>query len=301
MGGKTSVPQATAEERALQQSQAELLDLQRSILEQQRAQQAVLLPFLAEQEGYDIETDENGNITNISKVPDPLDAQRKELEAGLLDRSLAALKGELPVSPALEQDLARQEESLRERLSQQFGPGFETSSPGIETLGQFFNSSEGLREGARTAQLTLSEQLGMARQQQNDFSRQTSQDFLRQISLGDQLGIAGAFGQTAAGYGNAQGPYLAQRQLQTQVGMSNASNRAQVIGAGIGAIGSIFSDETLKSNAEIISIHPSGVPIYEFTMGGERRIGVFAGDVEEVAPGLVGRRAGYKTVQYEDL
>ena len=278
-----------------------MLALQREILEQQRAQQAVLLPFLAEQEGFDVETDEFGNITAITKIPDPLDAQREELEAGLLERSLAALKGELPVSPALEQDLARQEETLRERLSLQFGPGYESSTPGIETLGNFFEKSEGLREGARTAQLTLAEQLGIAREQQNDYTRQTSQDYLRQIGVGDPLTFAGAFGQTAAGFGKAQEPYIAQRQMQLQASIANAQSKASIFGAGIGAIGSLFSDEDLKSDAEIIAYHPSGLPIYEFEMGGERRIGVFASDVEELYPGLVTKRGGYKMVQYKDL
>lgn len=302
MGGGAKVPKPTAEERALQKSQAELLNQQREIIEQQRAQQAILLPFLAEQEGFSVETDDKGNIIGISKIPSELDDKRKQLETELTDRSLAALRGELPVSPALEQDLSKQERTLRERLASQFGTGYETSSPAIETLGDFFSKSEALREGARTAQLTLGEQLGLAREQQNDFSRATSQDTLRQGSVGDALTFAGAFGQNASGFGQAQAPYIQQRQMQFQASQANQGAFASILGAGLGAIGSIFSDARLKSDAIQIAVHQAtGLPIYEYTINGERRIGMFADEVEELFPGFVYERRGYKMVQYEDL
>jgi hypothetical protein len=303
MGGSTvKVPGPSPEERELQKNQAELLSLQRQIIEQQRSQQAVLLPFLAEQEGFDVTTDEFGNITSISRTPTELEKLREELEFGLTERSLAALRGELPVSPGLERELSDQERVLRERLSQQLGPGFETSTAGIETLGEFFQSSEILREGARRGELSLAEQLGIAREQQNQFNKRTSQDFLRQIAVGDPLSLGGAFGQTASGFGQAQIPFIKQRELQTQAAIANAQSSAAILGAGIGAIGAIFSDERLKSNAVRIStLHPFDIPIYEYEIGGVRQIGVFASDIEEQLPGHIGERYGYKTVQYEGL
>lgn len=300
-GGGVKVPKPTAEERALQKNQAELLALQREIIEQQRSQQAILLPFLAEQEGFDVEVDANGNITSISKVPSELENKRKELEMAFTDRSLAALKGELPVSPALEQDLAKQERTLRDRLGAQFGPGYETSSPAIETLGDFFAKSEALREGARTDQLTLAEQLGMAREQQNQFSKASSYDTLRQNSLGDALTFAGAFGQSAAGFGQAQAPFIKQREMQLNASIANQQAKTAMWGAGVGAIGAIFSDARLKENAEIIAIHETGLPIYAYDIDGERRIGMFAHEVEEMFPGFIYERGGYKVVQYEDI
>lgn len=306
MTKSAKVPGPSAEERALQASQAELLGLQTQILKQQQQQQAVLLPFLAEQEGFQVETDEFGNITSISKTPTENEAKAKQLESEMLDRSLAALRGELPVSPGLERDIAKQGETLRERLSAQLGPGFETSTPGIESLAAFEESANVAREGARTAQLTLAEQLGITRQQQNQFSRASSQDVLRQSSLGDPLTLAGAFGQVAGGYGQAQAPFLAQRQMQFQASQANAGNFAGIIGAGIGAAGKIgaayFSDERLKSKAVRIGTHHKwGVPIYAFDIGGVRKIGVFAQDIAERAPAVLGERHGYKTVRYEAL
>lgn len=301
MGGGVKVPGPSKEEKDLQKNQAELLALQTEILKQQRQQQAVLLPFLAEQEGFEVSTDADGNITSISKTPSELDNMQKDLEMQLTRRSLDALAGNLPVSPGLERDLTKQQETLRERLAQQLGPGFETSSAGIEALQNQSESAEVLREGARTAQLTLAEQLGITREQQNQFSQQSSQDVLRQQAIGDPLTLAGAFGQTAGGFGKAQEPFIAQRQMQLQASIANAQNKASMFGAGIGMIGSLFSDERLKSDAIFIAEGPLGIPIYEFTIGGERRLGMFASDVEDVAPELVGERMGYKTVNYGEL
>jgi hypothetical protein len=299
MGGGAKVPGPSAEERALQKNQAELLALQTEILKQQRQQQAVLLPFLAEQEGFQVETDEFGNITKISKTPSELEDMKKDLEKQLTKRSLDALAGNLPVSPGLERDIGKTTQTLRERLSSQLGPGYETSSPGQEALAKDAENANVLREGARTAQLTLAEQLGITREQQNQFSQQSSQDILRQSSIGDPLTLAGAFGQTASGYGKAQEPYIAQRQMQLQASIANSQSRASMFGAGIGLIGSLFSDKRLKDNAIIISVRPDGIPIYAYDMDGERRIGMYADDVEAVYPGAVGTRMGYKVLDYE--
>jgi hypothetical protein len=309
MGGSSKPPQPSPEERALQKSQSDLLNLQRDIIMQQREQQKVLLPFLADQEGYDITLDEDGNIKTIGKRYDRAEDLRKQLDEGLAERSLKALRGELDVDPQLENALKEQETNLRERLKHQFGAGYETSTPGIQALGDFFKQGEELRAGARRGELTLSEQLGIARQQQNQAERMTSQDYLRQIGPGDAMSFAGAFGQVASGYGAAQAPYIAQRQMQMQAQQSKRSGIMGLIGAGIGAAGSIlstpaagafmFSDERLKSNAVRIGKHRRlGVPIYKFTIDGEERIGVFAGDVQAVRPELVTERMGYKIVEY---
>jgi hypothetical protein len=302
MGGGVKVPGPSAEEKALQAQQAALLKTQTEILQAQQRQQAVLLPFLASQEGFNVTTDDQGNITSISKNETELDKMKTQLDQELTQRQLDALSGNLPVDPSLEQSLTRQEDTLRNKLLKQFGPGYSTTTPGSQALNDFTKTAESLRYGARTAQLTLAEQLGLAREQQNQYSQQSSQDFLRQIAVGDPLTFAGAFGQVAAGYGQAQQPYIQQRQMQLQASIANAQSSASIIGAGIGAIGSLFSDEDLKTNAIVIGYaDPWGIPIYEFDIGDERRIGVFASDVEDVMPGAVGERFGYRTVQYEDL
>ena len=237
MGGSVSVPKPTQEERDLQRQQAETLKLQREILEQQRQQQAILIPFLAEQEGFEAVTDEHGNITSIKKLPDALADMKKEIETKFAERSLKALRGELDVDPALEETLGTQERDLRNRLASQLGPGWETSSPGIEALGNFTRSSEILRAGARNDQLTLAEQLGLAREQERIFAQQTSLDTLQGSANQIPLTLAGAFGQNAQGFGKAQEPFIAQRQMQLNAAIANQQSKSQMFGAGLGLVG----------------------------------------------------------------
>lgn len=306
MGGGVKAPPPTKEEKALQKQQAELLQLQRTVLEEQRTQAAILVPFFAAQEGYDVVTDKHGNITGIKKQEGTVRAQIEQLDDQLQlemsHRSLAALRGELPISPGLEKAIATQEQDLRATLTKQLGPGFETSTPGMQAMGEFRTNAEILREGARTNQLTLNEQLGLARQQQSQASRMTSQDFIRQIAGGDAIQIAGAFGQTAKGFGEAQLPFIKQREMQLQAKIANQQARTSMFGAGIGLVGALFSDDRLKSHAiRIGTLEPYKIPIYEYTYNGERYIGSFASDVERVRPGAVGNRYGYRVVQYMDL
>jgi hypothetical protein len=281
------------------------LALQRQIIEEQRAQNRIILPFLAAQEGFDVTTDDNGNITGITQRAEETAkrAQEAEITRLLGERSLAALRGELPVDPALEKDLQTQEQELKNQLTTQFGPGYETSTPGIQALEEFRRTSEILRSGARTGQLTLAEQLGITREQQAQFSRQSSGDVLRTSAIGDPLTFAGAFGQTARGYGQAQIPFIQQRQMQLQASIANAQSSAGLLGAGIGAIGAFFSDEEGKLDPVAVSETLDGITIYEYTHAatGERMIGVMAGDVEKVRPGAVYNRMGYRAVNYREL
>lgn len=293
----------------LQQKQAEQLELQSQLIKQQAEQQKILLPFLMEQEGFDVEMDEAGNLKSIKKRADPDEDKRKDLERMYLDRSIAAMKGELPVDPALERSLKDQETMLREKLQGQFGEGYETASPAIETLGEFFRSSEQLREGARTGQLTLSEQLGLTREQQSLYKRQAGTDALRTGMIGDPLTIAGAFGQSAQGFGAALSPYIQQRSMMMQGSMASKQMMTQLLGAGIGAIGKIgaaaipFSDAAGKENLVQVAETIDGIPIYEYSLTGEteRRIGVLSTDVEMLYPDAVLSRFGWDAVNYDPL
>jgi len=309
MGSSTNVPQPSAAEQELQKAQADLLGMQKKIVEQQQAQNKILLPFLAEQEGFDVELDDAGNIKSIKRKFDPDEAKRKELESGFLDRSLKALKGELPVDPALERSLGSSEEALREKLQAQFGAGYETSSPAIETLQQFRESSEILREGARTGQLTLSEQLGLTREQQRQFTQGAQADALRNTAIGDPMSFAGAFGQVARGYGQAQVPYMQNRQLQAQIKGANSDRLYKLLGAGISTAGQIgsaaimFSDPELKDDMIPVGLTRQGFTIYEYTLktSGERMLGVLSTEVEPMLPEAVLRRGDWDVVDYGAL
>lgn len=69
------------------------------------------------------------------------------------ERMEKALKGELPIDPALERQIGEDEKQVRQKLLDQVGPGYETSTPGIESLATFRQRSEELRSAARRGEI----------------------------------------------------------------------------------------------------------------------------------------------------
>lgn len=239
-------PSPTRAEQKLRNQQSKLLKQQVQITKKAAKQQQALLPFLAKQAGYNVTINKKGFIKDITEDPATaaLNAQDQEIKRLFNERSLAALRGELPVDPVLERELESQEETLRQRLSSQFGPGYETSTPGIQTLDEFFRSAEGLRANARRGELTLAEQLGLARREGDAAENTNALNILRSGAIGDPLTFANAFGSIATGYGNAQQPYQFDRRMQFEANVQNSANQMSFL-SGIGslagtAFGAIF-------------------------------------------------------------
>lgn len=339
-GPSVEAPKPSDEERALQREQAELLRQQRDILSDQADMQELLLPAFAAQSGLNLIYGDDGEITGVEHIIDPAlqqqatEAQFEQLlaeqefykensglrelqfdvEKQLAERSLKALRGELDVDPALERELGQQEETLRERLRQQFGAGFETGTPGIQALQEFQDSATGLRSAARRGELTLSEQLGQARTALRQGQGQQTINNLGQllglqgINTGNQqqaifgpaLSIAGGIGQNAAGFGSAQIPYQQQRQMEFDASMFNAQNSGGFLGPLGSIFGSVlsavpFSDYRLKSWWLPIGKLYNGVKLYLFEYSwGEQRIGVMAHEV----PWAAVEKDGYLAVDY---
>lgn len=200
------------------------------------------MPFLLKQAGFEVELNKKGKIKGITESPEQkaLNEQDQEIQKLLNERSLAALKGELPVDPALERELANQEETLRQRLQGQFGTGYETSTPGIQTLDEFFQSASTLRSQARRGELTLAEQLGLARRESENADNTTAFNMIRGSVIGDPLTFANAMGSNAYGYGQAQQPYQFDRSMQFQANVQNSANQMAMMG-GIGQLaGTMF-------------------------------------------------------------
>jgi len=238
--GTVNVPGPTAQEQALQAQQTRLLEQQASAFTEQQRIQQLLSPFIFESSGVKPIFDPNqpGRIIAFEPQTDELAPLRSQIEKGFLERTQAALAGQLPVNPALLSDLAENEKTLRESLRRQLGPGFETSSPGIEALGEFGQRRSELLESARRGDLTLAEQLGISRQQSNDLQLQ---NLLRNVTGASNFPFqsASGFGQTAAGFNAPLSQMFNQRALQTQVNMANAQSQSQLWGDIFGGIGGI--------------------------------------------------------------
>lgn len=247
----------------------------------------------------------------------PQAKQNKEIQRLLGERTLKALRGELEIDPALERDIKEQGTTLKDRLRQQLGAGFETSSAGIESLQKFEEGANVLRSQARRGELTLAEQLSMARQgadlaqggmaigasqarlpgadplSSGGFAfgigqgGMQNQATLRQV-LASPLGIAGGLGQVAGGFQMPIGQMMQQRQMEMDASVSNAQSSM----AGLGALGSVFgavlgmSDKRWKTDIVVIGDY-HGVPICTYVINGVRKIGVMAQDLLKVRPDAV--------------
>lgn len=249
------------------------------------------------------------------RLTGPEAERRKEIEGLLNERTLKALRGELEIDPALERDIASQGQTLKERLQQQLGPGFETSSAGIEAMSKFEESANVLRHQARKGELTLGEQLSMARQGADiaqgganlgatqaripgidplsaggfAFGAQNagiaSQQQMQSILQGG-MQTAGGLGQIAAGYQMPIGTMQQDRSMQLQANMQNATNQTGFMNGMGSMFGSIFgalpftSDEYNKTILARVSETLDGMGIYVYVREGEEpKLGVIAQDV----------------------
>ena len=87
-------------------------------------------------------------------------------------RELSALRGELPVDPALEREIGEGKQELSERMFRQLGGGWETSTPGIYNIEQHKQRASELRDAMRRGEMTTSEALAQSRMGGLEESRQ---------------------------------------------------------------------------------------------------------------------------------
>ena len=160
--GKVSPPGRSEEERQLTQQQIELSKEQIRLAREQEAEYKALQPYLYEDYGLTV----NPITGKLERTPEAqgLRAQSAEITRLQQERSLKALKGQLEVSPTLEREIEGGANALRERLVRQLGPGWETSTPGIQAMREFEAQAEALREAELRDQLTTAESLALARQ-----------------------------------------------------------------------------------------------------------------------------------------
>lgn len=351
MGGSTKVetPKPTQQELALQQEQVNLLRDQRAASQEMMRQQELLAPLLYEQMGITPTFGENGKISGFTKkAVDPAIAMRqkqfetlqtqtmeqalaemndptkKAIDRMMKERTLAALKGNLPVDPGLERSLKEGRVTLEESLRKQIGTGYATSTPGIQALADFDKRAEELRYGARTGQLTMGEQLQGMRSASDMARGQAGMaaggmgmelaDKLRGSSLGGILGThqAGwmgpqALGQAAAGFSNPLSFYQNNRQMQHQANISNMQSANAADASLWGSLGSIamlamFSDRRLKSHIKRIGHTNAGLPLYSYTIFGKRSVGVMADEAKIMFPHAVRvGPGGFDMVDYAQI
>lgn len=230
---KGDVPGPSAEERELTSTQTEILREQLSIARENKGLQNLLANLYLSTAGFNVTRDEDGNITDIS--PGEGFERGQDIQKLFEQRTLAALKGDLPLNPALERSLGQQRDTRIEALRKQLGPGFETSTPGIESLRSLDESQEAVREGARRGDLTLGEQLSLSSQGGNQSS-------LNQLAIGGQFPLQSisALGGVGTGFGNLSSRFQSDRFAQAQASAQGQASLNQLIGSGLGAAGALL-------------------------------------------------------------
>jgi len=265
-GSNISFPQESPQEEALRGEQVSLLRQQRDILAQQQREQQMLAPILFGAAGIRPIKDASGQTVGFEEIPDPLKGRQDEVASRLIDRQLAALKGELPDNPALLRDLATQERTLNETLRKEMGPGYATGTAGGNRLTQFNESRNVILEGGRRGDLSLAQQLGLAREGANQ--ARTDSLLSRAVGLNQSpLSIAQGFGQTAGGYTAPLEQLLQVRQGRMQGTMAreamNQAETAMWLGFASDTIGAVAGAAAAASSKRLKKdIHHVGSDAY---------------------------------------
>jgi len=217
----------SAEEKALQQTQLEMLKAQ-------QAQTELVKPYLYKSMGLSESVDPaTGKTILVENPKSEADLLNDEIEKLYLSRQKQALEGTLPVSPALETDLATQESQLSEELSRRLGPNWQTSTPGIQAMGEFKKRADLLREEARRGQITTGE--GMLINRLNQSSADQAKTY-SQAYQAPQL-YTGVLGN----YQAAMAPYQQERMAvynnNVSAAMQSAANKGALWSGLIGATG----------------------------------------------------------------
>jgi len=146
------------------------------------------------------------------------------------ERQIKALKGELDVDPALEQNIADEYKQLQETMMQRLGTGWETSTPGIQALDEFNKRAQLLRSEQRKGEMTTGAAAYLNTMGYLDTAGNNKIQLYSNYA-NSPLAANGAISQ-------AYQPYQFYAGLNQQANMANAQNSAQRNSALMGAIGS---------------------------------------------------------------
>jgi hypothetical protein len=199
------VPEASPEEKALYAKQAEAADLQMQLARDNKARNDAILPELYKSYGLQMVKNPDGtySATEAPKTPEQLQSQQITNAANA--RTLAALKGELPVDPAVEADMNRQKTTQDTELARR---GVRAGSGDIYTRArtELDRSQNVTRDAIRTGQMTTADAISRGRTADTLAS---SGQKLQAVGTGAGVTgqAAGMVGNASSLYGNAANPY----------------------------------------------------------------------------------------------
>jgi len=237
-GGSESTTQVypSAQEQALQAAQLKAIN-------EQQAESTALKPFLYSSMGL-VQNDDGSlrKMTSDEYYNSLNETDKSAYTATQLqnERLIKALKGELPVSSALESDISDREATLRNTLAQKLGSNYETSTPGIQALSEFGKKADQLREASRNDEINSGTALSL---NQMGFLDTTAKNTSSLYS-----NLPSRYGSQVSSIGTAMQPYQYYNGLNAQIAAQNTNSSNQynaglwqgigsLAGAGLGAYG----------------------------------------------------------------
>jgi len=207
---KIDYPSPSATEQQLLSEQISALRQQTDALTRSYEQQKLLEPLFYEAAGIVPQYDDAGRLTGYTQAPKTEAEQSAERILQMqLDREEKALKGELPLNPALEREMTQQGTDFEEQMRRQ---GLKPGDTGYDEARNKFNESrEAIYEGARRGDISMYEGMSLARQL--DLDRRTQMS-LQNYSLvpGYSQASGLSFGQAAQNYANPLNYEMQERQ-----------------------------------------------------------------------------------------
>lgn len=270
----------TDTEKQIDATQLQLLQQQVKDNEYYRQYMDEMQPFMLESMGYT--RDANGQITKtgLTKASDAMQAHQLaisgygtdgskltedqklaemtdtekldyELNKAAQERQLKAYKGELDVSPALEEELTSQENEAKEVLARKLGSNWMLSTPGQTAMKNLQQKANLVREETRQGIISSGEGILSARENNSIINNSKNSNLVNTLSgiNADQLNKMLGYGNT---WKNSSGTafemanslsskYASERANEQNLGLvnsTNANNRsAQKTNALVGGVG----------------------------------------------------------------
>lgn len=221
--GDVSVPGPSAQELELQQMQIDTLKKQNSMYSQ-------LEPYMLQQAGY--KKDATGNLVKMTDEEyygglSNMEKSQYDVSKLQLEQYQQALKGELPLSKAVEGELTKQRSDLESYMSRKLGPNWRQSTPGIQALAEFDKKANALREEQMFGKQTASSAMNIA--QQNQYNNLLANQ-MNTTSVAPTWG-SGLIGLSA----QAQQPYMQRAQLGMQAQQANSQSEG-ALWSGLGGL-----------------------------------------------------------------
>lgn len=282
LAGGDDGPDVPAPDPVLTRQQQELNDLQ---LANARRSQA-LEPILMEKAGlrYDPKT---GGYVDLDPT---LAGNKREIERMQTERSLKALRGELPISKTLQREFQIGQQQLDEQLNRQGGPGAKNSTAGVMKQEAFDRNRIALQEAEQRDMLTTAEALALNRQNSRSVeASQVENPFAAQARMLQPA-------QQSIASSRDQDNFT--RNLQYQSNLAGQQQMGGYISGGMGLAGmmggaalmnpSIMSDPEVKydiepvSDAELLAgVRAMPVSRWRYKHDGSEHIGAMADKMPE--------------------